>query len=342
MEEVNPNQTTSFSHSEFILLGFPGFSRNRQVLVVPFLLIYTVILTGNSLIIYRIWVEKSLHSPMYSLISLLFVVNISNTTAIMPKFMFGLLFSANQISLGCLLQMFTIYFMATFESSVVLLMAFDRYIAICRPLRYHDIMTKRLLVQLSFIGMARSSFLVSPLVILASRVQFCRSNIILNFACENMGLLNLGCGDVSKVHVVGLAVRILITVLDVGLLLVSYSNILYTAMKVVTGRDRHKALHTCSTHLLVAIILYLSALSSSIVYRMQMSISNDLENLFSAIYLIVPATLNPFIYGFRVKEIRRCLLKSWQKKDSVVSASIHIKVNKTLTLQYTGQIVKER
>ncbi|KAM4796261.1 olfactory receptor 52E8-like [Rhinophrynus dorsalis] len=327
MESVNANQT-SFSYTEFILFGFPGLTGARQILSIPFFSLYMMILAGNSLIICRIWVDKNLQSPMHWLISLLFAINICSTTAILPKFLLGLLFNLNHISLtSCLIQMFYIYFMAICESGVVLLMSLDRYIAICRPLRYHVIMTKSLLFWLSFIALLRSCLLVCPLVIYTSLVHFCRSNIILNFACENMGLLNLGCGGTAKPQIAGLVVRILVTVVDVTLLLISYSNILYTAMKTVSGKSRHKALHTCGTHLLVAMLVYMSALASSIVYRMEMSVTHDVQNLFSAIYLMVPATLNPFIYGFRVTEIRQSLLKFWRRQRPVLSSSKHMQID---------------
>ncbi|XP_063297733.1 olfactory receptor 52K1-like [Pelobates fuscus] len=336
MEILNPNQTLGFSHSEFVLLGFPGIAKTRQILVIPFLSIYVVILTGNSLIIHRIWVEKSLHSPMYFLIALLFAVNISNTTAILPKFLLELAFQWNRISLlGCLLQMFTMYFFAVFESGVILLMALDRYLAISRPLRYHDIMTNDFLGRLILVGTVRSTILVTPLVILASRVHFCESNIILNFACENMGLMNLACGDISVPQVVGMVVRVFVTVGDVIFVLVSYINILYAAMKIVVGKARHKALHTCSTHLSVVVLIYTSALSSSIVYRASQSISYDVQNLFSAVYLVIPATLNPFIYGLRVKEIRECLVKTWSNRKTLLSSSIHSRINRTFSVQLT-------
>ncbi|KAM4697325.1 olfactory receptor 51E2-like [Discoglossus pictus] len=324
MTEVNLNQTLSFSHTQFVLFGFPGVSTYRPTLLILLLPIYLVIVSGNSLVIYRIWVEKSLQSPMYTLIALLLLDNLLCATAVMPKFLLDLSFHMSQITLtGCLTQMFTIYLMATYESCVLLLMALDRYMAICKPLRYHDIMTNCFLVQLSFIGMVRSILLVSPLVILASKVQFCRSNIILNFACENMGLLNLGCGDMSKTQIAGLTVRILITVVDVVLLFISYSNILYTAMKTAVSSTRHKALHTCGTHLLVFMSIYIGALSTSIIYRLETYVSHDVKNLCSAMYLIMPATVNPFIYGFRVTEIRTCLLRSWRKMNLELTASIH-------------------
>ncbi|KAM3934916.1 olfactory receptor 52E8-like [Leptodactylus fuscus] len=326
-----------FSHTEFVLFGFPGIIVHRKFLVIPFVFVYVTILTGNSVLIYRICAERSLQSPMYMLISILFTVNISCTTSVIPKLILGLAFSMNEISLaGCLTQMFYIYFMAIFESGVILSMALDRYVAICRPLRYNDIMTNRTLVCLVIIGCGRSTVFVSPMVILASYVQYCTSNIIMNFVCENMGLLSLACGDISKQQIVGLMIRVFFTILDCGLLLFSYSSILYTALKIISGKARHKALHTCGTHLLVAILIYTCALVSSVVYRMHSVISYDIQNLFNAIYLMLPATLNPFIYGLGVKEIRHSFLRSW-KKTSLFSSSMRAHVNKTFALQLTAE-----
>uniref|UniRef100_A0A1B8Y4R3 Olfactory receptor n=1 Tax=Xenopus tropicalis TaxID=8364 RepID=A0A1B8Y4R3_XENTR len=306
---------TSFSHTDFLLMGFPGIAVSRPILVIPFLFIYIGILMGNSLLMYRIWVEPSLQYPMYWLISLLFAVNLSCTTSIMPKFLLGLAFGLNQISLsGCLIQMYLIYSAIVFESALVLIMALDRFVAICRPLHYHAIMTKHLLMWLNVINVARVLLLVSPIVVSFMKVPFCRSNTILSFACENMGLLSLGCGDISKLQIIGLVVRILVSVVDGGILFISYIKILYTAMKLVSGKAHNKALSTCGTHLMVAALIYSCGLLSSIVYRLGTSVSINVQNTISAIYYLFPAAVNPIIYGLRVSEIRICLEKAYGRR----------------------------
>ncbi|XP_041437144.1 olfactory receptor 52L1-like [Xenopus laevis] len=321
MEPGISNQSLILSYTDFTLLGFPGISRWRPLLAIPFFLVYLVILSGNSLIICLISAEKSLFSPMYLLISVLFAINMSFTTAILPKFLLDLLFHLNQVSLiGCLLQMFFIYFMSVCESSVMVLMSLDRYVAICRPLHYHNIMTKSFLVSLTVIVITRGFILVCPFVIFASMIQFCRSNIILHFACENMALLSLACGDTTKVEKAGLALRILVSVFDGILLLISYTTILYTAMKTVTGKSRNKALNTCGTHFLVAMMVYMCALASSSVWKMETAVSIDVNHLFTALYVIIPAAINPFIYGLRVSKIRKSLVKYWRKKDNLFSS----------------------
>ncbi|XP_040195674.1 olfactory receptor 52K2-like [Rana temporaria] len=314
MEGVTTNETIT-SHTEFVLFGFPGFIKNRKLLIIPFTVIYIIIMVANLFVIHRIFVIPSLHSPMYFLISLLLTINVTYTASILPKFLVGLTFDWNQITLaGCLIQIFYISFMSLFESGVMLSMALDRFIAVCRPLRYNDIMTSSFLVQLSVAGIARSTLFISPMVILTASVRFCRSNIILNFVCENAGLLSLACGDTSKPQAVGLMVRILVTVTDVSLILLSYSCILYTALKIAVGKARRKALNTCGAHLTVAMIIYLTALISSVIPRVQTHMTPDVQNIISAIYHMTPVSLNAFVYGLGVKEIRRSFTKSRKNK----------------------------
>ncbi|XP_075053696.1 olfactory receptor 52K1-like [Mixophyes fleayi] len=316
-ERSSLSQNVSFSYTGFILFPFPGLRNYREFLVLPFLLVYSLIVAFQVIVSYTIWWEKSLHAPMYILIALFLVVNIISTTTVIPKMALSLL-GQNQISLSsCLTQMFFIYSSVMFKSVVFLLMAFDRYIAICRPLRYHDIINRNSLIQLWTVGLARNCFLVSLVIFLASRAQYCRSNIILNFVCENVILLKLACGDVSGIQLVGLMVRTGVTVSDVGILLVCYLKVLQTALKFAAGSARHKALHTCGTHLLVALLVYSCGLLSSILYKVEDSISHDFQNISSVIYFLLPAAVNPIIYGLWVTEIKDCLMKPWKKKCTI-------------------------
>ncbi|XP_040278497.1 olfactory receptor 52K2-like [Bufo bufo] len=314
METFIANSNVSHSHTTFLLVGFSGITDHRNLLVIPFLLTYSHILLSNCIMIYRILVDTTLQSPMYLLICLLFLVNVSCTTTFMPKFLLGLAFDLNHITLnGCLVQMWFIYVIVTFESTVILLMALDRYIAICKPLRYHDIMTSRFLTQLILASVARSVLFITPIIYLDSRVKFCKSNIILNFVCENMALLKLSCGDISKIQAIGLTVRMMITVVEGSLLLISYLTILHTAMFVLK-QSMGKALNTCSSHIMVALMIYASSVLSALIYRLETSVSVDVQNLTSAIYFLLPATINPIIYGVRVNEIRLSLQKMFGYK----------------------------
>lgn len=298
------------SHREFILLGFPGFRASRHFLFIPFVLVYVLILVANSLIIHTVRTERSLHAPMYVLVSFLSVVNICSTTTILPKMLLGFVFHHNHISLAeCLIQMFFIYFMTMMDCNVLLVMALDRYIAVCRPLRYSSVMTKHNLVVLTMAALVRSVTIVFPIIFLASRVHFCRSNIIHHFACEHMALLSLACGNITNNKLVGLSMRVVNIILDMSFLSTSYGSIMRVALSSSTSATRHKSLHTCGTHILVILVVYFFRLSSSIVYRVSQSVSQDTHNFLTATYLLIPALVNPLIYGLRTKEIRIRMLK---------------------------------
>nr|DBA32207.1 TPA: hypothetical protein GDO54_000016 [Pyxicephalus adspersus] len=317
MLRLSSGQNISLFYTDFILFPFPGITNYRQILVIPFLSVYGIITILNFAISFTICWERSLHTPMYILIALLLSLNIMGTTIVMPQMLQSFL-TQTQISLsGCLSHMFFSYSSTMFKSVVFLEMAFDRYIAICRPLHYHNVISRSTLIQLSMAGVARNSVLVSVLLFLASKVRYCKSNIILNFVCDYGVLLGLACGEVSKIQMVGLMIRIGITVLDITVLLVCYVKVLRTALKIAVGSARNKALNTCGNHLLVAFLVYSCGLLSSILYKVEESMTFDFQNLTRAIYFLFPALANPVVYGLRVSEIRDCLLKPWKNKFSL-------------------------
>ncbi|XP_004618338.2 olfactory receptor 52K1-like [Sorex araneus] len=302
------NSSTNVSYTSFILVGFPGLRESRGLLVLPFLSLYVVIVSANALVIHTVLVQRSLHQPMYLLIALLLAVNICAATTVIPAMLFSFSSRFNRISLArCLGQMFCIYFLIVFDCNILLVMALDRFVAICHPLRYPELVTSRALAGLLALAAARSTGIVAPVVGLAARVRFCRSDVIHHFACEHMALMKLSCGDISLNKTVGLVIRLFNRVLDLLLLGASYSRIIHAAFRISAGGARSKALNTCGSHLLVIFTVYSSTMSSSIVYRLARSASQDVHNLLSAFYLLLPCLVNPIIYGARTKEIRQHL-----------------------------------
>ncbi|XP_077200266.1 olfactory receptor 52K1-like [Paroedura picta] len=315
MAVKSQNGTANSSYTEFLLLPFPGIHESRYLLAILFFSLFVFIVLANSVLIYTVWVEANLHSPMYLLIALLFAVNICGASAILPRMLLSFVFPASRISLaGCLVQMFFLYFTTGLDCNILLMMALDRYVAICHPLRYADLMTNRLLMFLTFASWTWSLFIVGPVVILASQVQFCRSNVISHFACEHMALMRLSCSDISVNKIVGIALRCIYNITNLSFLLASYSKIIHTALKMSSGNIRLKAFHTCGTHLIVIFICYSSRLSSSIFFRVAKSSSEDIHNLISAVYLLFPWAVNPIVYGARTKDIWDNLLKLFHRK----------------------------
>lgn len=321
------NGSSNLSYASFLLVGFPGLQETRILLVLPFLSLYLVIVFANALVIHTVVAQRSLHQPMYLLIALLLAVNICAATTVVPAMLFSFSTRFNRISLAhCLVQMFCIYFLIVFDCNILLVMALDHYVAICNPLRYPEIVTGQLLARLVGVAVARSTGIVAPVVGLASRVRFCRSDVIHHFACEHMALMKLSCGDISINKTVGLAVRIFNRVLDMLLLGASYSRIIHAAFRISSGRARSKALNTCGSHLLVIFTVYSSTMSSSVVYRVAHTASQDVHNLLSAFYLLLPCLVNPIIYGARTKEIRQHLGVLFQR------AQLHVTSEKAPSL----------
>ncbi|ELW71826.1 olfactory receptor 52Z1 [Tupaia chinensis] len=309
--------TFNISYTTFFLVGFPGLQEWRPLLILPLTFLYVTIISANALIIHTVVAKPNLHQPMYVLIALLLAVNICATTTVMPKMLEGFMHYANPISLqGCLAQMFFIYFTLLLDYNLLLAMALDRYMAICHPLRYSDLMTSRLLGLLAILALTRSLGVAVPLVVLTAQAQFCRTAVIRHFTCEYIALLSIACGDLTFNNRLGLVMRLVTVTFDLTLLGTSYTRIIYAAFQISSGGARAKALHTCGSHLLVILTIYLSGLSTSIVFRVAKTVSQDVQNLLSAIYLLLPGALNPIIYGVRTREIRQHVEKMLCGKES--------------------------
>ncbi|XP_003463431.1 olfactory receptor 52Z1P-like [Cavia porcellus] len=317
---MGKNENTSIfniSYANFLLMGFPGLQEGRLLLIFPFTFLYVTIISANVLVIHIVVAQRNLHQPMYVLIALLLAGNICAATAVMPKMLEGFVHYANPSLHGCLAQMFFIYFTLLLDYNLLLAMALDRYVAICHPLRYTDLMTSRLLSLLTIFALTRSLGVAVPSVVLTARAHFCRTAVVQHFTCEYIALLSIACGDLTFNNQLGLAIRLVTVIFDLALLGTSYTRIIYAAFQISSRGARAKALHTCGSHLLVILTIYLSGLSSSIVFRMAKSVSQDVQNLLSAIYLLLPGALNPLIYGVRTREIRQHIEKMLCKRESL-------------------------
>uniref|UniRef100_A0A452J5Y7 Olfactory receptor n=1 Tax=Gopherus agassizii TaxID=38772 RepID=A0A452J5Y7_9SAUR len=314
-----PFNGSCFNPPTFLLIGIPGLETLHIWISVPFCSMYVIAILGNCTILFIIKTEPSLHQPMFYFLSIL-EGNLSYTDFI--QMLLGFLFHSGRVSLpSCLAQMFFIYLMIIMDSSVLLMMALDRYVAICKPLRYMNIMSKSLLATLTLTALIRGISMVCPMVVLASRLPFCQSNVIQHFACEHIALVSLACSSTSHNRFLGMVVAAIIIIFDTICILASYTSIVHKALQIATGSLQRKAFHTCSIQLLVMFFMYSSFLSSSIMYWAGQATSQDVHNLLSAIYLLLPSTINPIIYGMRTKEIKQHVLRSFGRSPTSSSIS---------------------
>ncbi|KAK2846489.1 hypothetical protein Q5P01_009488 [Channa striata] len=249
---------TNFSHRTFVLSGFPELQNHRRMLALPFSASYLSVLLANSMLVYVICSVKSLHSPMYVLICTLCLVDILVVTAIIPNMLLNFLFDWNEISLaGCLTQMFCTHLLSSVESTLLLAMALDRYVAICLPLRYPEIINSSMFLKLLLFTLGRSVSIMATLVGLAGSLQFCGSNVIQHCYCDHMALVSLACDSTERNSAAGLAVIVCFVGVDIPLIFYSYVKILSVVLGAAAGEERWKAFHTCGTHLMVMMCFYL-------------------------------------------------------------------------------------
>ncbi|XP_039602304.1 olfactory receptor 52E4-like [Polypterus senegalus] len=302
--------------SEFILIGFPGMGNDQQWLSVPFALLYFLAIAANILIISVVKVEQNLHSPMYQFLSVLSVVDLGLCTTTLPKML--QIFITNQKSItfeGCFVQMFCVHFFSTVESSVLVIMAYDRYVAIYNPLRYTTILTNAFLVKFFSILVLRDFILTGLIPTLASRLPYCASNLISHCYCDHMAVAKLACTNISMNSYYGLFVAFSVLGLDALFITSTYVMILRAVLKLGSKAARLKALNTCGSHLFVILYFYITSFFNFLVYRVGQNIPPQIHITFAVLYLLVPPVLNPLVYAIRTKEIRHAFVKHFLKKQ---------------------------
>ncbi|XP_045696604.1 olfactory receptor 13C7-like [Phyllostomus hastatus] len=301
------NQTTTVVG--FILLGLSAHPTLEKILFVLILLMYLVILLGNGVLILVTLLDSHLHTPMYFFLRNLSFLDICYTTSSVPLILDSFLTPRKTISFsGCAVQMFLSFAMGATECVLLSMMAFDRYVAICNPLRYPMVMSKS-----AYVPMAAGSWAIGGAAsvvhtILTIRLPFCGDNIINHFTCEILAVLKLACADIS-INVISMGVTNVIF-LGAPVLFISFSYvfIITTILRIPSAEGRKKAFSTCSAHLTVVVIFYGTILfmygkpkSKDPLGADKQDLSDKLISLF---YGVVTPMLNPIIYSLRNKDVK--------------------------------------
>ncbi|XP_066501728.1 olfactory receptor 52K1-like [Hoplias malabaricus] len=298
----------NFSFISFKFSGFYDLGEWKHFLFIPYFLMFLLSTTSNSVLIYLIASQRALHSPMCVLIGLMSVVDLCLPIFFVPNMLLSFLFNWNGISLaGCLIQMFCIHYIGAFQSTVLVWMALDRFFAICRPFYYHEYMKMPNFLKFVILPAIRNIILITTMVSLAGKLQFCIKNEIDHYFCEHMALVQLACGDISLNNIVGLTAAFLIPTADVVFFTVSYLIILGSVLK--SGKPLLKAINTCITHIIVMAVAITFALIAFMSYRIRNDFSSSIRVFLSTMYLLFPSCFNPIIYGIRTKEIREQFFK---------------------------------
>ncbi|KAM7180731.1 olfactory receptor 52E8-like [Macrochelys suwanniensis] len=313
------NTTDLTNPSTFILLGIPGLEAAHVWISIPFCTMYVIALLGNFIILFIVKREPNLHEPMYYFLCMLAVTDLVLSTSILPKMLSIFWFNSREISFSaCLTQMYFIHCFTAIESGILVAMAFDRYVAICHPLRHSTILTNPVVAKIGLAVVLRGGMLVLPNPILAWGWPYCRTNIIPHSYCEHMALVKLACTEIHVSSYYSFSVTFLVIALDVFFITVSYTQILRAIFRLPTKDARLKTFGTCSSHLSAILALFIPGLFSSLTHRFGHNVPLHFHVLTANAYLLVPPMFNPVIYGVRTKQIRDRLLRLFTYKGTKV------------------------
>ncbi|XP_021064698.1 olfactory receptor 5AC1-like [Mus pahari] len=294
--------------TEFVLRGITDRPELQVPLFLVFFLIYVTTMVGNLGLIFLIWKDPNLHTPMYLFLGNLAFADACTSSSVTPKVLMKFLNKKDMISMGeCFAQFYFFCLSATAECFILVAMAYDRYVAICNPLVYVVVMSNRLCIQ--FISV---SYLLGFLhgllhVGLLFRLTFCSSNVIDHFYCEILPLYRISCTDPSINVLVAFIMAILIQVSTFMSIIVSYVRVLFAILRTKSERGRSKAFSTCSSHLSSVSLFYGTLF---IIYVLSGSDTDNYEGkMYSLFYTIIIPLLNPFIYSLRNKEVIGALRK---------------------------------
>nr|XP_017821665.3 olfactory receptor 6N1 [Callithrix jacchus] len=307
MDTGNWSQVT-----EFIILGFPHLQGVQIYLFFLLLLIYLTTVVGNLLIFLVVCLDSRLHTPMYHFVSILSFSELGYTAATIPTMLANLLSEKKTISFsGCLLQVYFFHALGATECYLLTAMAYDRYLAICRPLHYPTLMPLTLCAEIA-IGCWLGG-LAGPVVeiSLISQLPFCGPNRIQHIFCDFPPVLSLACTDTSINVLVDFVInscKILATFL---LILCSYMQIICTVFRIPSAAGKRKAFSTCASHLTVVLIFYGSILFMYV--RLKKSYSLDYDRALAVVYSVLTPFLNPFIYSLRNKEIKEAMRRQLKR-----------------------------
>ncbi|KAL2805199.1 olfactory receptor 5K3 [Daubentonia madagascariensis] len=308
MSEDNHSLTT-----EFILIGFTDHPELKTLLFVVFFAIYLITMVGNLGLVALIYTEHRLHTPMYIFLGNLALMDSCCSCAITPKMLENFFSVDRKMSLyECMAQFYFLCLAETTDCFLLAAMAYDRYVAICSPLQYHTMMSKKLCIQMTTGAYIAGNLHPMIEVGFLFRLTFCGSHQINHFFCDVLPLYRLSCVDPYMNELILLILAGSIQVFTIAIVLVSYFYILFTIFTMKSKQGRGKALSTCASHFLSVSIFYGSLL---FMYAQPSAVNEGDKDIPVAVFytLIIPL-LNPFIYSLRNKEVINVMKKNMKKK----------------------------
>ncbi|XP_004622115.1 olfactory receptor 2T27 [Sorex araneus] len=302
----------SSTYDDFVLLGLFKNTHFPWLLFVLIFVVYIISIASNTIMIILIHIDSNLHTPMYFLLSHLSLMDILYISTIVPKMLIDQIVGTRTISFaGCTAQHFLYLTLAGAEFFLLGLMSYDRYVAICNPLRYPVLMSRKvciLIVMAAWLGGSIDGFLLTPVTM---QFPFCASREINHFFCEVPALLKLSCTDTSTYETAMYVCCILMLLIPFSVISASYTRILITVYRMSEAEGKRKAVATCSSHMVVVSLFYGAAMYTYVLPHSYHTPEQD--KAVSAFYTILTPLLNPLIYSLRNKDVAGALKKALQK-----------------------------
>ncbi|XP_010634776.1 olfactory receptor 6C75 [Fukomys damarensis] len=290
--------------TEFILLGLTNDPQWQVVLFIFLLVTYLLSVTGNLIIITLTLADHNLQTPMYFFLRNFSLLEISFTSVCIPRFLVTIVTGDKTISYnGCIAQLFFFIFLGVTEFYLLAAMSFDRYVAICRPLHYTTIMSRRVCFLLVFSSWLAGFLIIFPPIILLLQLNFCASNIIDHFICDSSPILQLSCTNTHFLELMAFFLAVITLMVTLTLVTLSYTNIIQAILKIPSTNQRKKAFSTCSSHMIVVSLSY-----GSCIFMYIKPSARDRVTLNKGVAVLntsVAPLLNPFIYTLRNQQVQQ-------------------------------------
>uniref|UniRef100_F6WZF2 Olfactory receptor 56A3-like n=1 Tax=Monodelphis domestica TaxID=13616 RepID=F6WZF2_MONDO len=308
------SNSSSTEVSEFLLNCFVRSPSLQRWLSLPLSLLFLLAMGANATLLITIWLEASLHEPMYYLLSMLSLLDIVLCLTVIPKVLFIFWFDLRTISFSaCFLQMYIMNCFLSMESSSFLIMAYDRYVAICHPLRYPSIITDQFVAKAAIFILARNALVTGPIPILSARLHYCQYNVIENCICANLSVSKLSCDNVTLNRLYQFIAGWTMLGSDLILIFLSYVFILRAVLQLKTKGAAAKALSTCGSHFILILFFSTILLVFVLTHVVRKRVSPNVPILLNVLHHVIPAALNPIVYGVRTQEIKQGILKLMRK-----------------------------
>ncbi|XP_043115476.1 olfactory receptor 1M1-like [Puntigrus tetrazona] len=315
------SRNISFVRPEyFFIIGFSGEPYSNYYYIFLFFT-YFLTMIGNSIVLLIIAFERSLHSPKYIGVFNLALADIGETNALIPNMMKTFLFDSQYISYNaCLANMFFVFLFSSMQSFTLVVLAYDRFIAICLPLRYHTIVNNTSMVLVFSAIWAFNTTIVALMVSFITRLSFCESNRIQSYFCDHGPVYRLACNDISINKIMAFLITSLYLIAPLLLIMLSYMGILLALIRITTWEGRLKALKTCVSHLLLVGTFFLP-LFCTYLLQLLLSLTPNARVISTSLAYAIPPTLNPIIYVLNTAEIKD-IFRKVLKNRSVPTVSI--------------------